>query len=205
MEQISRDLGNCSKTEQLKPAKTASNPKGAPPFDAVLVRRMIGQSLHGPKGRVVARVEVEDWQIHKLVGVLNSRAAMYAATLADQDRARRRDKAVALIAELRALLPLVVKDSQQWKEFFGRNTSRAAKELCDVVLSDLPKRALPQIDLPTSGEGYRWVAPTLYRDLKDLLGANAALRFVHAVLPKVSGQSPSLPTIKLYLKQNQSG
>jgi hypothetical protein len=196
---ISRDLSDLLTVSKSKPAKTASNPKGAPPFTPELVRAMIVAASHGPKGRV-AQIEVDDWQIHKLVGVLNNRAAMFAATLADEDRARRRDRAAVLVGELKALLPQIASDTERWTEFFGRQTARAAKELRDVLLSDLPRRALPPVDLPTSGEGWRWTAPSLYADLKDLLGANSALRFVCAVLPRLCNEKPAAPTVKAFLR-----
>lgn len=208
MEQIATQFG-VSQQQISKPAKTASKKHRqalslGPPFDAALVQVMIAEALRGPKGRV-AQIEVDDRTVSKLVATLNARRAAFASAQADQDRARRRDRAIVLIGELRALLPPIVKDGEQWTEFFGRNTSRAVAALSGALCSDLPERALPAVDLVTSGEGWRWVCPSLYSDLKDLLGANAALRFVHAVLPTVSGQSPSLPTIKAYLKQKQAG
>jgi hypothetical protein len=51
--------------------------------------------------------------------------------------------------------------------------------------------------VPDQVRGWQWVAPSLYQDLKPLLGANTAARFIALVVPLLTGEKPKLYRCKL--------
>ena len=89
--------------------------------------------------------------------------------------------------------------------FFHGAFSLAASALHEVLSSDVPIRALPQVTLPENVFGWQWCARSLFEDIRPLIGANAAMRFLTAATPFLSGERPSLPSVQAYLKQKQAG
>jgi hypothetical protein len=177
-----------------------------PPFTRDLVREMIAAAMPGPKGRTAGISEPRSEEIKCLAMVLNSRHQFYYCAQQERSRKERRDRAAKLIGELRDILPKIVRDaedqSQRLKgDFFSANTERAAKKVCGLIASDTVTTALPPVELPDTVRGWQWAAPSLYADVEQIIGANAAGRFIVATIPLLTGEKPKLSAVATWLKK----
>ncbi|MGO9846051.1 MAG: hypothetical protein ACLPKT_05450 [Methylocella sp.] len=168
---------------------------------------MLTEAERGPKGRTPRRGEPSAEAIKYLSATLNTRHAFFFAVQQDRGRKDRRDRAKVLIDELQPLLIEIAAEAPKLNadEFFARRTERAAKGLCAFITSDIIEAALPPVDLPDNIHGWQWCAGSLFEDIRPLVGNNAAMRFLTAVIPHLSGERPSLPSVKARLKQKQVG
>ncbi len=176
-----------------------------PPFTATLVQRMIAEARRGPKaGRASPQPEPSDEAIKCFCSVLNARAMFFYAAQEARSIKDRRDHAKALIDELRQIMPAIIKDAEQQKlkdDFFARNAFAAASALHEVLSSDVPRRAFLPVTLPENIYGWQWCAGSLFEDVRPLVGSNAAVRFLVAAIPRLSGESPKLSAVETWLKK----
>ena len=140
----------------------------------------------------------------RLTSTLNQRHAQYYGAQQDRGRQARRNRAAELIEELRELWPGVVRDAEEQRqkadEFFSRKAEKAAKATHAFLSSDLLKATLPLVELPDQLSSWKWVAPSLYQDLKRLLDANAACRFLLAAIPLLTRERPK--TVRAWLQKS---
>ena len=144
-----------------------------------------------------------------LCATLNQRHAWYFAAQEARSHKDRIDRAAELIAGLREVLPLIVKAVEERRpkadDFFSRRAENAAKAMQAFLNSDIPATALGPVELPTNVSGWQWAAPSLYADIAPLIGSNAAVRFLTAAIPLLSGEKPKPAAIAIWLKQHKSG
>lgn len=172
-----------------------------PAFTVEAVRTMVAASMIGPKGRATRHKEPSDEEIKSLSAILNSRHQLFYCAQQDRARRERRDRAIRLIGELREIMPEIVKDAEEQRlktdDFFSRKTDRAAKALC----RDIFTIALPHVEMPDSVSGWQWCARSLYVDVEQIIGANAAMRFIATAIPKLSGETPKSGSVRAWLKK----
>jgi hypothetical protein len=178
-----------------------------PPFTPEIVKEMLAAAMVGPKGRSVKHVEPSADAISFLTGTLNHRHAYFHAAQVDRARKDRRDRTAKLIDELRQLMPEIVQDAEQQRlkldDVCSRGIERAANAMHAFAFSDIPRTALPVIELPENVPGWQWAAPSLHADAAALIGANAAVRFLVAAIPKLTGETPKLSTVHTWLKKQR--
>lgn len=179
----------------------------APPFTPELVRAKIVEAMCGPKKGRTTYAEPSADAIKYLTATLNVRHQFFYSAQEDRSRKDRRDRAAELIDELREIMPAITKDAEMRRlkadDFFSRNTERAAHRMHDFITSDVPERALPLVTLPENVAGWQWCSLSLYCDVKALIGANAAVRFIVAVVPLLSGETPKMASMQTWLKQQK--
>jgi hypothetical protein len=179
-----------------------------PPFTVEIVHDMLRAALIGPKGRATNKhAEPNADAVSFLTGTLNHRHAFFYGAQQDRARAERRDRALKVLADLRSLMGQVATDAEQQRQrakvndIFSQNHERAAKATSAFLHSDLFATALPPVQLPESVRGWQWCAPSLHADVAAMIGANAAARFLFAAIPKLTGESPKLASVQIWLKQ----
>ena len=74
---------------------------------------MLAEALRGPKAGRASHPEPRDQDIKFLTATLNNRHAFYFSAQQARSIKERRDRAKALIDELRGIMPLIVKDAEQ--------------------------------------------------------------------------------------------
>ena len=163
---------------------------------------MLAAARRGPKGATRSASADKATPIEtvkRLAATLNGLHAFFYAAQRDREHKGRRDRASALIAELREIMPAIVKDAgaQRLKvdEFFSQKAERAAQTMCDFITGDVPFHALPEVTLPETVTGWQWCATALRADLESLLGARAAARFIAAAAQLLSGERPSVVSV----------
>jgi hypothetical protein len=187
---------------QRQPYRLAERSKltPEPPFNAELVRQMLVDAMRGP-GRAA---QIDDKAVAKVAATLNARHQLFLAAQGDRGRAARRDRVVKLFADLRAALPEVIKDiEQQANDFFGRRNLIAANALHRAIGSDVVERVLPPVALSENVFGWQWCGRTLHEDVAALIGSNAAIRFLAAAIPMISGEHPTPAAIATWLRQRR--
>lgn len=178
-----------------------------PPFTAEQVRAMLADALRGPKGRTTHAEPCAD-AIKYLTATLNSRHQFFYSAQEERGCKDRRDRAANLIEQLREVMPAITKDAEERRlkgdDFFSGNAERAAHRMHDFITSDVPERALPPVTLPGNVFGWQWCALSLCADVEALIGFNAAVRFIVAVVPLLSGENPKMASVQSWLKQRKS-
>lgn len=176
-----------------------------PPFSPEMVRALILDSLRGPKRGYAKHGEPSADEMMYLSSTLNNRHAFFYAAQRDRARKDRRDRAVELIDELREIVRKIAKDAEEQRskadDFFSRNAERAAKAVCGFISSDVVASALPAVTLPENVFGWQWCASSLYADVEAMIGANAAVRFIVAAIPSLTGESPKLSAVTTWLRK----
>jgi hypothetical protein len=190
-----------------------------PAFTSALVLKLVESALRAPKGKpkpnkwATLRQAERDAMLAEWASILNHRHHEFFLSQQDRSRKDRREKAKALIAELRALVPEIVGDAEDQRDRFreadpfSNRSLQAARRLGDWAMfsaefldSSIPDFALPPVPLPANVSGWQWVGPTLLRDLEPWLGTNAACRFIAAAIPLMSGETPTAASVERQLK-----
>jgi hypothetical protein len=83
-------------------------------------------------------------------------------------------------------------------DVFSHGAFAAASALHELLSSDVPVRALPQVTV--SAFGWQWSAPSLAADLAPI-GKAASARFIAATTPLLTGESPKPAAVAMWLKQ----
>ena len=151
-------------------------------------------------------------QLDYVAAILNCRHAMFFAAQEARARAERRDRAVAVLEELRQIAPQIEADAKAQQEHgrdvFARGAARtvqAAEALRDFALGEIPGTALgPPVVLLANVFGSQWCAVSLHADIEPLLGAQASARFIALVAPMLCGEKPSAQTVETFLKKTPS-
>jgi hypothetical protein len=175
----------------------------APPFSPALVRELLVKAQAGPKsGRASSHPEPSAEAIRCLTIILNCRHQIFYAAQQARSIKERRDRAKALIDELRQITPALVADAELQlikNDPFSHNAFAAASALHEFLSSDVPTRALLPVHLPENVRSWEWAGPSLYVDIKEIIGPTAALRALVAAIPALTGETPALATVKAYL------
>jgi hypothetical protein len=193
------------RTKRKRPYRLAARTilGAAPPFTSELVRELLVKAQAGPKrGRRVKHPPPPDQAIKFLASVLNNRHALYFSAQESRLIKDRRDRAKALVDELRVIMPAIIKDAEQQlikNDPFSHGVFAAASALHEVLSSDVPVRALPEVTLPENIRSWEWAAPSLYVDIKQIIGPTAGLRALVAMIPALTGETPAFATVKAYL------
>jgi hypothetical protein len=99
----------------------------------------------------------------------------------------------------------IVRDAEEQRqkadEFFSRKAEKAAKATHAFLSSDLLKAALPLVELPDQISSWKWVGPSLFADLKLVVGSNAAYRFLLLAIPLLTGERPR--DVRVWLQQQR--
>jgi hypothetical protein len=202
-----------------------------PPFTTSMVREKLVTAANGPKR--AATNDPNDDDVAWLTSTINLRHGYFFAAQCERARKSRREEAFALIERLRQLMPEIMADTVQetnkCDDILSRNIERAATELCCMIGSKVPDEALwpassrkawrstdsanlsglaawkdsQPVDVVENVHGWQWVAPSLHADVAQMIGGSAAARFLAAVMPLLSGESPTAVTISSWLKEQR--
>lgn len=184
-------------------ARTPLTPE--PPFNPEFTRELLLAAMYGLKRvQLDLREPFDDRTVNKLSATLNARHAMFVAAQEERAHAARCDRATVLIAELRGLLPIILANLERsTDDFFSRATKTAAGKLYEAIASDQVKTALPKMTLSENVSSWQWCGRSLYDDIAPLIGSNAAIRFLAAAIPLLSGEHPQAGAIATWIKQQK--